>query len=78
MRALRIGYSKATGSRAGNAGRAIPFGGVRRRKGMDYTRKKYADMPVGKFWLEIARLVIEGMAMAGEKAFPVRPKGSIQ
>jgi len=45
---------------------------------MDYTRKKYAGMPVGKFWLEIARLVIEGTAMAGEKASPVRPKGSIQ
>ena len=40
-------------------------------QGMDHTRKKYADMPVGKFWLEIARLVIEGMAMAGERAFPV-------
>ena len=47
-------------------------------QGMDYTRKKYADMPVGKFWLEVARLVIEGMAMAGEKAYPVRPKGPIQ
>jgi hypothetical protein len=45
---------------------------------MDYTRKKYADSPVGNFWLEIARLVIEGMAMAGEKAYPVRPEGSIQ
>lgn len=47
-------------------------------QGMDYTRKKYAQMPVGNFWLEIARLVIEGMAMAGEKAFPVRPTGPIQ
>jgi len=47
-------------------------------QGMDYTRKKYADTPVGNFWLEIARLVIEGMAMAGEKASPVRPKGPIQ
>jgi hypothetical protein len=46
--------------------------------GMDYTRKKYADMPVGPFWIEIARLVIEGMAMAGEKAFPVKPQGPIQ
>jgi hypothetical protein len=44
---------------------------------MDYTRKKYADAPVGKFWLEIARLVIEGMATAGEKAFLVHPKGPI-
>jgi hypothetical protein len=47
-------------------------------QGMDYTRKKYADMPVGNFWLEVARLVIEGMAIAGEKAFPIRPKGPIQ
>ena len=47
-------------------------------QGMDYTRKKYADMPVGTFWLEIARLVIEGMAMAGEKASPVHPKLPIQ
>jgi len=47
-------------------------------QGMDYTRKKYAHMPVGNFWLEVARLVIEGMAMAGEKAFPVRPAGPIQ
>jgi hypothetical protein len=47
-------------------------------QGMDYTRKKYADMPVGKFWMEVARLVIEGMAMEDEKAFPVPPKGRIQ
>ena len=47
-------------------------------QGMDYTRKKYADMPVGKFWLDVARLVIEGMATAGEKAFPVQPRGPIQ
>jgi hypothetical protein len=47
-------------------------------QGMDYTRKKYADAPVGKFWLEVARLVIEGMAAAGEKAFPVRSTGPIQ
>jgi hypothetical protein len=45
---------------------------------MDYTRKKYADTPVGNFWLEIARLVIEGMAMEDEMAFPVRSKGRIQ
>jgi hypothetical protein len=47
-------------------------------QGMDYTRKKYADVPVGKFWLEVARLVIEGMAIEGEKAFPVQPTGPIQ
>ena len=46
--------------------------------GMDYTRKKYVQMPVGKFWLEVARMVIEGMAMAGEKAFPPRPDPTIQ
>ena len=39
---------------------------------------RLTDSPVGNFWLEIARLVIEGMAMAGEKASPVRPKGPIQ
>jgi hypothetical protein len=47
-------------------------------QGMDYTRKKYADSPVGNFWLEIARLVIEGMSMAGEKAFAVPPDRKIQ
>ena len=46
--------------------------------GMDYTRKKYANEPVGEFWLEVARLVIKGMAMAGEKAFPGLPTGPIQ
>ena len=47
-------------------------------QGMDYTRKKHADSPVGNFWLEIARLVIEGMSMAGEKAFAVPPDRKIQ
>jgi hypothetical protein len=42
-------------------------------QGMDYTRKKYADSPVGNF-----RLVIEGMTIGGEKAYPVQPKGPIQ
>jgi hypothetical protein len=41
--------------------------------GMDYTRRKYADTPVGNFWLEVAGLVIEGMAMEGETAFTVAP-----
>ena len=45
---------------------------------MDYTRKQYADMPVGKFWLEVATLVIEGMAIEGGKAFPVQPTGPVQ
>ena len=47
-------------------------------QGIDNTRKKYADSPFGNFWLEIARLVIEGMATAGEQAHPVLPKGPIQ
>jgi len=47
-------------------------------QGMDYTRKKYAHMPVGRFWREVARLVIEGMETEAEKAFPVQPKGPIQ
>ena len=47
-------------------------------QGMDYTRKKYRDTPVGDFWLEVARLVIEGMAMTGEKTFTVRSQGPIQ
>jgi uncharacterized phosphosugar-binding protein len=46
--------------------------------GMDYTRKKYADHPVGKFWLEVAELVIEAMSTAGEDAQASQPKGPIQ
>jgi hypothetical protein len=33
--------------------------------GMDYARKKYADVPVGTFWLDIARQVIAHMAKRG-------------
>jgi hypothetical protein len=25
--------------------------------GLDYARKKYAHMPVGPFWIEVARMV---------------------
>jgi hypothetical protein len=46
--------------------------------GTDYTRKKYADHPVGKFWLEVAELVIEAMSTAGEDAQASQPKGPIQ
>ena len=46
--------------------------------GMDYTRKKYADQPVGKFWLEVAELVIEAMSTTGEDARASQPKGPIQ
>ena len=33
--------------------------------GMDYARKKYAHMPVGSFWIDIARQVIAHMAQRG-------------
>jgi hypothetical protein len=35
--------------------------------GMDYALKKYAHMPVGDFWLDIARQVIEHTARSGSK-----------
>ena len=33
--------------------------------GMDYARKKYAHMPVGSFWVDIARQVIAHMSKRG-------------
>jgi hypothetical protein len=33
--------------------------------GMDYARKKYAHMPVGAFWIDIARQVIAHTAKGG-------------
>jgi hypothetical protein len=33
--------------------------------GMDYARKKYAHVPVGSFWLDIARQVIAHAAKSG-------------
>jgi hypothetical protein len=33
--------------------------------GMDYARKKYAHVPVGSFWVDIARQVIAHMAQRG-------------
>jgi hypothetical protein len=32
---------------------------------MDYARKKYADVPVGAFWVDIARQVIAHMSKGG-------------
>lgn len=47
--------------------------------GMDYARKKYAHMPVGPFWIEVARLVTAGAAQASERAaFVVPPDRPIQ
>jgi hypothetical protein len=33
--------------------------------GMDYARTKYADVPVGAFWVDIARQVITHMSKRG-------------
>ena len=47
--------------------------------GMDYARKKYAHMPVGSFWIEVARMVSAGTAQANERAaFTVPPDRRIQ
>ena len=47
--------------------------------GMDYARKKYAHMPVGPFWIEVARMVSAGAAQANERAaFMVPPGRRIQ
>ena len=47
--------------------------------GMDYARKKYAHMPVGPFWIEVARMVSAGSAQASERAaFMVPPDRRIQ
>ena len=47
--------------------------------GMDYARKKYAHMPVGPFWIEVARIVSAGTAQANEQAaFMVPPDRRIQ
>jgi hypothetical protein len=47
--------------------------------GMDYACKKYAHMPVGPFWIEVARMVSAGTAQANERAaFMVPPDRRIQ
>jgi len=47
--------------------------------GMDYARKTYAHMPVGPFWIEVARMVSAGTAQANERAaFMVPPDRRIQ
>ena len=47
--------------------------------GMDYARKKYAEMPVGPFWLEVARTVSAGTALASEReVFIVPPDRKVQ
>ena len=47
--------------------------------GMDYARKKYAHMPVGPFWIEVARMVSAGTVQANDRAaFMAPPDGRIQ
>ncbi len=36
--------------------------------GMDYARKKYAHMPVGPFWIEVARMVSARTAQSSDRA----------
>jgi len=47
--------------------------------GMDYARKKYSHMPVGPFWIEVARMVRAGTVQANDRAaFMVPPDRRIQ
>ena len=47
--------------------------------GMDYTRKKHADEPIGQFWIQMAELAIEARKMSHERAHhPVPPGRPIQ
>ena len=43
--------------------------------GMDYARKKYAHMPVGPFWIDVARMVSAGTAQANERTAFIVPSG---
>jgi len=47
--------------------------------GMDYAHKKYAHMPVGPFWIEVARMVSAGTAQSSDRtAFMIPPNRRIQ
>ena len=47
--------------------------------GMDYAHKKYGHMPVGPFWIQVARMVTAGTSQATEQAaFMVPPNRRIQ
>ena len=46
------------------------FIATRQGIGLDYARKRHAHEPVGKFWLSVARMVIDQMAQ--QAAPPVR------
>ena len=39
--------------------------------GLDYARKKYADEPLGEYWITLARMVIADMS--NRQAEPERP-----
>jgi hypothetical protein len=36
--------------------------------GLDYARKKYAEQPIGEFWISLARMVIEQLGNRGTPA----------
>lgn len=40
--------------------------------GLDYDRKKYADQPLGEYWVTLARQVIEDLSHG-----PVEPEGTL-
>ena len=50
---------------------AVAFIATRERIGLDYARKKYADEPVGEFWISLARMVIDHLI--NRPAPPNRP-----
>jgi hypothetical protein len=41
--------------------------------GLDYARKKYADQPVGEFWISLARMVMEHLGNRGVPTSPTPP-----
>jgi hypothetical protein len=41
--------------------------------GLDYARKKYADQPLGEFWISLALMVIEHLGNRGVPAPPNPP-----
>jgi len=44
--------------------------------GLDYARKRYADQPVGEFWISLAHMVIEHLA--SQPLLPPRIPPTIQ
>jgi hypothetical protein len=42
--------------------------------GLDYARKKYADQPLGEFWISLARMVMEHVGKHSAPAPPISPR----